>query len=96
MIELDWTELAAAERNQIVDFIALDNIDAAVAMDILIENSADSLLEQPERGRPGRVIGTRELIFHEHYMLVYHFDSVPERISILNVLHTSRQWPAVE
>ncbi|WP_303760981.1 type II toxin-antitoxin system RelE/ParE family toxin [Alcanivorax jadensis] len=35
--------------------------------------------------------GTRELIVHPHYMLVY--DVQGKRVRILNVVHTARQWP---
>ncbi len=93
MIYLEWTELAEEQKNHIVDYIALDNVAAAAAMDVLIENSAESLIPQPEKGRPGRVPGTRELVFHEHYMLIYRFSFEAGIVSILNVLHTSRQWP---
>jgi len=93
MIYLEWTELAEEQKDHIVDYIALDNIPAAAAMDILIENSAESLIPQPEKGRPGRVPGTRELVFHEHYMLIYKYSFETGIVSILNVLHTSRQWP---
>lgn len=93
MITLEWTELAEEQKNQVVDYIAQDNIPAAVEMDILIENSAESLIAQPEKGRPGRVPGTRELVFHEHYMLIYKFSFEAKLVSILNVLHTARKWP---
>jgi addiction module RelE/StbE family toxin len=93
MITLEWTELAEEQKNRIVDYIALDNVVAAVDMDVLIENSAESLLAQPEKARPGRVPGTRELVFHKHYMLIYKYSFEDRLISILNVLHTSRKWP---
>ncbi len=93
MICLEWTELAEKQKNHIVDYMALDNIPAAAAMDILIENSAESLIPQPERGRPGRVPGTRGLVFHEHCMLIYKFSFESGVVSILNVLYSSRQWP---
>ncbi|MDL2307305.1 type II toxin-antitoxin system RelE/ParE family toxin [Desulfovibrio sp. OttesenSCG-928-C06] len=90
---LEWTELAVEQRERIVEFIALDNVEAAVAMDILIEGSADSLVPQPEKGKPGRVPGTRELVIHEHYLLVYRYDYDSATLYILAVLHTARQWP---
>ncbi|MDR1125911.1 MAG: type II toxin-antitoxin system RelE/ParE family toxin [Deltaproteobacteria bacterium] len=95
MISLEWTELAEKQKNQIVDYIALDNVAVAVDMDILIENSAESLLAQPEKARPGRVPGTREFVFHEHYTLIYKYSFEDRLISILNALHTSREWPQV-
>ncbi|MFC3441026.1 type II toxin-antitoxin system RelE/ParE family toxin [Sphingobium rhizovicinum] len=44
-------------------------------------------------GRPGRVTGTRELIVHRNYMLIY--DVVGDVVRILRILHTRRQWPQV-
>ena len=93
MIYLEWTELAEEQKERIVDYIALDNAPAAVAMDTLIGNSAESLVPQPEKGKPGRVPGTRQLVFHAHYMLVYKYSLETGCVSILNVLHTFRQWP---
>ena len=93
MIALEWTKIAEKQKDQIVDYIALDNIAAAVEMDTLIENSAESLLAQPEKAKPGRVPGTRELVIHEHYMLIYKYSVEENAVTILNVLHTSRQWP---
>lgn len=93
MIALEWTELAKEQKNQIVGYIALDNVVAAVDMDILIENSAEALLARPEKARPGRVPGIRELVFHKHYMLIYKYSFEDRLVTILNVLHTSRAWP---
>ncbi|HCK1043186.1 TPA: type II toxin-antitoxin system RelE/ParE family toxin, partial [Escherichia coli] len=37
--------------------------------------SASSLAGQPYKGRNGRVEGTRELVIHPHFVLVYEVDS---------------------
>ena len=42
-------------------------------------------------GRPGRVDGTRELLVHRNYFMVY--DVKDERIRIVRVLHGARRWP---
>lgn len=73
-------------------YIAGDNPDAAVALDDLFQEKAGLLLtDYPRAGRPGRVEGTRELVAHRHYILVYDVDD--DRVRILRVLHTSLQYP---
>jgi len=90
-VRLEWAPLAIADRKSIFDYIAPENLDAALALDELLERKAALLSAHPEAGRAGRVRGTRELVAHRHYVLVY--DTDPERVRILRVLHTSRQWP---
>ena len=43
------------------DYIEADNPVAALALDELFSEKANSLVHHPDIGRPGRVIGTREL-----------------------------------
>ncbi len=90
-MRLEWAPLAIADRESIFDYIAPENLDAALALDELFERKAALLGAHPEAGRMGRVRGTRELVAHRHYVLVY--DTDPDRVRILRVLHTSRQWP---
>ncbi|WP_434081661.1 type II toxin-antitoxin system RelE/ParE family toxin, partial [Escherichia coli] len=55
--------------------------------------SASSLAAQPYKGRNGRVEGTRELVIHPHFVLVYEVDSQWGKVYILRVLHTAQKWP---
>ncbi|HAV9932718.1 type II toxin-antitoxin system RelE/ParE family toxin [Escherichia coli] len=48
---------------------------------------------QPYKGRNGRVEGTRELVIHPHFVLVYEVDSQWGKVYILRVLHTVQKWP---
>lgn len=66
-----WTPEALQDRANIWDYIQLDNLTAAVRMDALFSDSANRLTEHPKLGKPGRIPGTRELIVHESYRLVY-------------------------
>ena len=79
------------DREAIFNYIAPENFKAAVALDELLEQKAALVGAHPEAGRVGRVRGTRELVAHPHYVLIY--DLEPRRVRILRVLHTARQWP---
>lgn len=86
-----WSEPAENDLDAIVLFIARDDIQAALEMDALLRNAAAGLALFPEKGKPGRVPGTREIVAHKHYLLVYAL--TPDAVHIVAVLHTSRQWP---
>ena len=90
-MQLVWTPESVEDREAMYAFIEADNQRAALALDTLISEKAERLLEQPGLGRPGRVRGTRELVLHPNYLLIY--DQVEDRLRILRVLHAARQWP---
>lgn len=89
-----WTPEALQDRIEIWDYIATDNPPAAVRMDELFSDCASRLVEHPKLGRPGKVPGTRELVAHEHYRLVY--EIVSDTVWILTLVHTARRWPPVK
>ena len=88
-----WTTPASEDREQIVFFIAQDNPQAALEMDSLFTGAAASLMTFPARGRQGRVSGTRELLVHKKYILVYSIDTEKSIVYIKAVLHAARQYP---
>lgn len=88
---LVWTPEAQADRRAIHLYIRQDNPRAAIAMDELFDLAAGRLTTTPRMGRPGLVEGTRELIPHESYRLVY--EIVDDVIWVLALVHTRRQWP---
>ncbi|EAS9027837.1 type II toxin-antitoxin system RelE/ParE family toxin [Salmonella enterica] len=66
MMEIFWTMLASQDRKRIREYIAEQNLMAAIELDERIGYSASSLAGQPYKGRNGRVEGTRELVIHPH------------------------------
>ncbi len=62
-------------------------------MDALFSNAAGRLANHPKLGRPGKIPGTRELIPHENYRLVYEIEG--ETVWVLALVHTARQWPPI-
>ena len=54
-------------------------------------DAVDALDTFPDRGRGGRVEGTRELVFASlSFVAVY---EVLDRVQVLRILHGAQQWP---
>ena len=90
-MRLVWTDKALADRRAIYDYIEVDNPRAALDLDELLSASAQRLTANPAIGRPGRVPGTRELVAHRNYIVIY--DLAGDLVRVLRVLHTARKWP---
>lgn len=90
-MKLIWTPDALQDRSDIWDYIALDSPRSAVKMDEIFSSAATRLADYPQIGRVGRVPGTRELVVHESYCLIYEIEQ--ENLWILALVHTARHWP---
>ncbi len=90
-MRLVWTRPAHTDRKAIREYIAQHAPAAALALDELFSEKASLLLNHPNLGRAGRVAGTRELVAHRNYILVY--DLAGDVVRVLRVLHSARQWP---
>lgn len=86
-----WTPEAQQDRADIWDYITADNPQAAVRMDALFSAAVAKLADHPKLGQPGKISGTRELIPHENYRLIYEIDG--ETVWVLTLVHAARQWP---
>jgi addiction module RelE/StbE family toxin len=88
-----WTPEAAQDREDIWDHISADSPAAAARMDLLFSEAAANLIEYPMLGHAGISLGTRELIPHPSYRLVYEIASEKNTVWVLALVHTARQWP---
>ena len=88
-----WTPEALKDRAEVWDHIAADNPRAAARMDELFSDAVARLADHPKLGRPGKSRGTRELVPHESYRLVYEISA--ETVWLLALVHSARQWPLV-
>lgn len=86
-----WAPEALQDRNDIWDYISADNLRAAARIDELFSDAATRLANHPMLGRSGKIQGTRDLIPHESYRLVYEISG--ETVWLLALVHTARQWP---
>jgi addiction module RelE/StbE family toxin len=90
-VRVVWTPEAEQDRDDVWDYIATDSVAAAARMDELFSDVVAQLADFPPMGRGGKIAGTRELIPHESYRLVYEIDG--ETIWVLALVHTARLWP---
>ncbi len=86
-----WASVAEQDRADIIDYISQDNPLAAVQMDELFAEAASRLAEHPLLGKTGLILGTREVIPHESYRLIYEVQD--NTVWILALVHTARVWP---
>ncbi|MBM3342802.1 MAG: type II toxin-antitoxin system RelE/ParE family toxin [Betaproteobacteria bacterium] len=92
-MRLRWTKLAEQDLGHIAAYIGQDSPAAAARVVLeLIDQTERALTRHAAIGRPGRVIGTRELVISGlPYVIPYRVRD--NDIEILRVLHTSRRWP---
>jgi plasmid stabilization system protein ParE len=69
-MEVRWSTLAADDLERIFQYIEKDNPTAALETVRAIYAGCEALRDFPQRGRPGRMLGRRELVFPP-YIAVY-------------------------
>jgi len=91
-MQVIWLRTALSNLDDVAAYIAEDNPLAASQVVQTIITQINQLSLQPAMGRPGRVLGTRELvIINTHYLVPYRIKN--NRVEILRVFHTSRRLP---
>jgi toxin ParE1/3/4 len=91
MLPIVWAEEARNDLLDIVRYVAERNPFAAMQLAQTIEESTWPLPEHPYLFRQGRVPGTREIVAHRNYVLVYRVELAC--IEVLRVLHARQQYP---
>ncbi len=79
------TAPALADLARIRDYIGQNSPAAANRVAVQLVAACDRLEYLPERGRPGLVPGTRELVALWPYIIVYRV--APEGVQILRIWH---------
>lgn len=89
-----WTRQAIRDRASIFDYLLERNPLAALSIDRTFEQAAIQLGQFPHSGKMGLILGTRELLPHPSYRLIYQVSD--GELAILAIVHTSRQWPPID
>ncbi len=91
-MKVKWSPLALAHLDGIVRYIAQDNVAAALKLQKTISRQVAHLASHPNRGRPGRVEGTRELVIpRTPYLVIYRVRKA--EVTFARVLHGAQRWP---
>jgi len=87
-----WSPEAAADFDSIIAYLLDQSPSTADRIARTIYGAVSSLDTLPNRGRIGRVDGTRELVLVPlPYVVVYRVLS--DAVQISRVLHGSQRWP---
>jgi toxin ParE1/3/4 len=96
-MQIRWSPDAAADLQNIVDYIRLDNPAAAQRVGRAIYNRLSMLGDFPQSGRIGRVEGTRELPLPPlPFIVVYRLFEYANVVEIVNVIHGAQRWPPAD
>ena len=89
---IHWTPRAQRQFLAIIDRILADNPYAAERVYEAITDGTSQLMTFPERGRRGRISGTRELVIPSlPYIVAYRVRG--GTVHVLAVMHSAQRWP---
>ncbi|HUH87904.1 MAG TPA: type II toxin-antitoxin system RelE/ParE family toxin [Pusillimonas sp.] len=91
MLKIAWLPSAVNDLAQILSYISERSPQAARNIRQLIESAVLPVAEHPYLYRNGRVSGTREIVAHPNYIIVYRVTATD--IEIINILHARQQYP---
>jgi toxin ParE1/3/4 len=91
MLPILWRAEAQADLAAILEYIAERNPKSALDLYEDVERVVTQLPHHPYLYRLGRVSGTRELVVHPNYVVVYRVDIAA--IEIISVMHSRQQYP---
>ncbi|MGY2374705.1 type II toxin-antitoxin system RelE/ParE family toxin [Pseudomonas sp. SDO524_S393] len=89
-MRVEWRPEARAELRAILEYIIERNVGAARDLNESIEAATTALPDHPFLYRVGRIAGTREIVVHPNYLVVYR---ITDWIEILTVLHARQEYP---
>ncbi len=87
-MQVQWTNKAKRCLEEIEAYIGQESPGAAAKV---IQKTATQLSKYPDSGKPGRLMGTRELLFSDSpYLVVYTVRN--NIVTILTIFHTAQKF----
>jgi len=92
VIRIRWTPAAADDLEEIHNYLLQEQPHLVQSTIAKLYNGIRALKDTPHLGRPGRIEGTRELLFSPlPYIATYRVST--EAIEILHIHHSARRHP---
>lgn len=92
-MRIRYTRQALADLDEARAYIAQERPATAQAIGQRIREAVTGLASFPDRGRPGRVSGTRELVIPgTSFIVAYRVGG--GNVDVLAILHGARRWPS--
>ena len=91
MFKVTKTDQFQLALEEIVLYIAQDNVEAALNLEDRIHVQVDRLADPNFPRRRGRVRGTLELVAHPNYIVV--LQQTKSVVTVLNVIHVAKTYP---
>ena len=95
-MKIVWRPMAEADRENIFDYIALDNPQAALDLDAAFKTKVEIAARNPQLYKVGRMRGTREIVVRPNYLMVFDIDDENDTLVVLRVLHAAQQCPSIK
>lgn len=91
MLPIVWSRSALDDLKRISYYVAQHNVHAAESLQARIKRSIAPAASHPYIFGEGRAPGTREVVAHPNYVVVYRV--LIDRIRVIAVLHCRQQYP---
>ncbi len=87
-----WSTPAHLQLDRHAAYIAIDSPNAARQVVRRVRVAVRGLSTHPLKGRPGRVVDTRELVV-AHTSLIVAYRVAGQTVQIVAVVHQAQEWP---
>ncbi|TFY91897.1 type II toxin-antitoxin system RelE/ParE family toxin [Pseudomonas nabeulensis] len=91
MLIVKWRPEALVALTDIIDYVERYNPVAAATLHRTIVGATEGLSSMPYGFKYDRLAGTREMVVHPNYLVVYR---VLEYVDVLMVPHTRQEYPS--
>jgi toxin ParE1/3/4 len=91
-MKIVWSPRAIRHLEHLRAYVERDSEQNAALVAGRILKAVDLRQDHPQRGRPGRVLGTRELVIPDTpYIIPYRVRG--DRLELIAVFHGRQKWP---
>lgn len=90
-MQIVWRPEAQTALIDLISYIAQHDPAASRRMLARIVESVEPARQYPNIGRIGRASGTREIVAHPNYIVIYRV--LNDTVEVVDVLHARQQYP---